>query len=187
MKLETLCKRLAEKTACPELEEVLLRGGDLPSRCLVWSGAVQHGGGKPELRLRRDRANLPGVGMVVPTPLPVIQYEGRRVSVRALIYRLIHSHGPEPLLRRLEGCHKLCVHPDHCRVYLPRIEAPEEPEIPVLSDDWAPEEVLELVEILLTEQQPQCWDDVVSAPLLEGAPEDLLRQVLVDLGKEHLT
>lgn len=191
MKLETLSRRLAEKTGCPELEQAILNGGPLPTQCLIWTGAVQFKDPKPRLRMIRDAQNLPEMAVCVDPPRPVIQYDGRRRTVSTLLYELVMKPEGPVALRRLAACDPLCVHPEHRRVIeQSQTEEPEpEPgfEMPTLDDDWSEDEARELIEILLTEQQPRDWNDVITAPLLEGAPEALIRQVLTDLGKEHLT
>jgi hypothetical protein len=48
-------------------------------------------------------------------------------------------------------------------------------------------EAEELIEILLTEQSPKCFEDVVNATLMEECPHDLAREVLLKLNKGHLT
>jgi hypothetical protein len=59
--------------------------------------------------------------------------------------------------------------------------------MPDMSETWTEEEVTETVELFLGTYDAASWEDVISNPLLQDIPDDLLRSVLIKLNKEHLT
>ena len=193
MKLETLAKRLAEKTGTPVLEQVILGQEPverLPDDHMIWTGAANGRSFGHRLIKRRDANNVAFPDMILDMPYGVVNWQGKRISVHRLIFQLIVK--PDYEFRMTTACGvSCCVHPLHWEVSKVEPAHKETDAVPDFEfsgdDDWTSEEVEELVEIVLGEQSPETWDDVLLSPLMEGVPEDLLRACLLDLGKGHLT
>lgn len=189
MKLETLAKRLADKTNTPILEQVILGQAELtalPMECMLWTGAKLGTG--PRMRTNRHTQRGLLVERVVERPYGVISWQGKRTSVARLIFQLIQK--PDYDFRMWNECDTpLCVNPFHYRIEKVEVEPPPPEETFVIGDDEdLPEEELEeLVEIMLTDYDPTCWDDVTKAEILEGIPLEPVRALLRRMNKEHLT
>lgn len=189
MRLELLAKRLAEKTNTPVLEQVVLGEkpkSDLPDECMIWTGACNNSG-EPRVRTRRDSQGQPFPEVVVPKPYGVIRREGKKIQVHRLLATLIDA--PEFEFRMVSVCQiPGCVNPKHWKI-VARFQS-EDDELPDFDafgeEPWSLEEVSELLEILLTEQDPRSWQDVTGAILMEDAPHDLIQEALRNLSKEHL-
>lgn len=191
MKLETLAKRLADKTNTPELEHVILGDFDmsaLPIHCMIWTGAK--GGATPRKAPRVSRNSRDGlrVEQVEDRPYGIITWQGDRVSVHRLIFQLIQK--PDYEFRMWCDCQSpLCVNPLHFTVE-PVVQKTTEPDDTIyigMDEEISDEEVEELVEITLTEGDPRHWGDVITYPLLEGIPPEAIRRALQKLNREHLT
>jgi len=193
VKLETLAKRLAEKTGVPLLEQVVLGKApvtDLSMDHIIWRGALKGNGEGLRLLTRRDANNVAYPDFIRETPYGVIMWQKRRISVHRLLFQLTTQ--PDYEYRMYSDCQiPGCVHPLHWTVEKIERTEPEPDEVPDFEisggDDWTPEEVVELVEILLTEQAPKNWEEVIAAELMEGVPEGMLRNCLNEMGKGHLT
>ena len=190
MRIELLAKRLAEKTGTPLLEQVVLKQAsvlDLPTSCMIGTGTMSGTAGVPRIKKVRDSQNLPYMHMVADRAYSIINHERRRVSVPRLIHLLAFSPKYEFRMRALCETSR-CVNPLHWAVddVQPAGPSPEVADFSFPDNDWSAEDVEELVEILLTESSPETWKDVVAAPIMDGAPEDLIRKGLTKLGKRHL-
>jgi hypothetical protein len=193
MRLETLAKRLADKTNTPILEQIILDEAlitDLPETCMIWTGTANHN--SKETRFRRVRAADGSVWLTaaLDEPQGLIQFEGKRQMVNRLIMSLVAK--PDFEFRMTKECQSpLCVNPIHwsIRETLPKKALPpeEDTEMGINQGAWTFKEAEELIEILLTEQSPKCFEDVVNATLMEECPHDLAREVLLKLNKGHLT
>lgn len=190
MKLLTLAKRLAEKTNTPALEKVVLGElpvTELPMDCMVWTGA-KYGG--PRRGPRTHRSVRDGLRIEVVENerfYGVIRWQKKRIAVRRLLFLLINK--PDYEFRMFNECGvDLCVNPLHHRVE--NVDPPEEPVEEPSEDpdaDWLLSEVAEIIEIVLLEHEPKSWDDVVAYPLTQDVPHDMMREVLTQMNKRHLT
>jgi hypothetical protein len=56
-------------------------------------------------------------------------------------------------------------------------------------DIWSEEEVEEILDSMLGSYDLTSWDDVIKNPMIAGEdiPQDLFRQVLCKMNKDHLT
>lgn len=188
MKTETLFKRLAEKTATPLLEQVLTREASplqLPATCMVWRGAMTSTGQGIRAVKRRDADNLPYTRIVQTYPYAKINWQGQTHLVHRLILELLHE--PDIPFRAQATCDTPgCVNPLHWKL-VTILEDEDDDELePIMTDDWTLEDVEELVEIMLTEQAPASWEDVSQSPILEGAPHEMIVEVLEKLNRRHL-
>ena len=193
MRIETLAKRLAQKTNTPVLEDVVLGKRpvqDLPMDHMMWTGAMDGKFDGYKVRKALDRR---GEGyylnMVRSYPIPIIRWQGAKIAVHRLIFQLINK--PDYEFRMKNTCCVLgCVNPLHWTAEAITRNEPEPDAVPdfmMASDDaWTDEEVEEMLEILFTEQSPANWGDVMTAPLMEGAPEDKVQRVLAKLNRRHL-
>ena len=168
MKKETLLARIRDRTEPP------LDIQHPPEGCTVWLGASK--GGMNARPVRR----FGYITRSVDLPRGVIKYQGKQHYVHRLIHWLLYDSTDR--LRQLCGT-PLCINPNHWKT--PERVAPE-PEF-ILNDDWTPEEVEELLEIVLTESEPQSFADVMTHPILEDAPAQLVQEALTKLNKDHLT
>lgn len=190
MRTEILAKRLADKCSTPLLEQVLLKVvpvTDLSMECMIWTGRVSGTSNVPRLKKGRDSQNLPYMHMVTDRSYSVIVHEGRRVVVHRLIHQLLFSPVVEFRMRSLCGGPR-CINPMHW--FADPVTQQEElagvRDITFASDDWTEGDVEELIDILLTENPPRRWDEVVNSPIMDGVPADMIRQVLTKIGKRHL-
>ena len=189
MRIETLAKRLAEKTNTPILEQVILDQADmrdLPMSCMPWMGAKL--GTRPRMRTNRHTQKGLLVEHVSERPYGVISWQGNRISVSRLIFQLIQK--PDYRFRMWNECETpLCVNPFHFRIEKIEEEEqqPEETFFIGEDEDIAEEEIEELVEILLTDYDPRSWQEVIEAEILEGIPHEPIRKMLIKMNKEHLT
>lgn len=185
MKFETLAKRLAEKTGTPELEKIILGEGalsDLPTTCMIWTGACDN-----EFTGYRLRTTYVAKGIikkqeaVKSCPVPILRWQKKKRLVRRLIFQLLTKADYE--YRLVSQCknHK-CVNPLHLEIQNP----PSNPDDIPYTTEWDFKAMEELVEMLLTEQTPRNWQDVINAPLMDGVPLDLLEDVLRKLNRRHL-
>lgn len=186
MRLEILAKRIAEKSNCPQLQPVLLGEQpvtDIPlGDCFEWTGAFT--GGSQMFRLQRQGWDA---RVTRTQKTPTIQYEGKRWGVARLVYTLIFK--PEDEFRLVNQCgNSRCINPHHWKPIEPKVdeEAEEAPPLPSMSMEWEPAEVEELLDILLLEENPQTWEDVISNPLMEGVPPPMLHEVLLEMRLERL-
>ena len=189
MKIATLISRLAEKTNTPELIPVLQgdeRMSFLPTECMLWTGAVLPGD-RPFGKKIRDRQNLPSQYKYPERKYGVIRWQGKTVSVQRLIFLLCAK--PDFEFRMVNDCHMSgCVNPLHFTIEEIRKDEPEPDETITIGEEepWDPQDVEDLVEILLGEQEPQSWEDVIANPLMEDIPHQMIRDELRNQNKEHL-
>lgn len=191
MKIETLFRRLAEKTNTPQLEQILKGKApltDLPDHCMVWTGPKII---RDKPRFQRRMTTRGWNEWIVPAQPPTakIVWQGKMMQVQRLLIQLLMK--PDYEYRARHVCHtELCVNPLHYGIEPLYLQPPRPvadiPECPEISSEWTREEVDEMVEILLTEENPLCWNDIINTTHLEGAPEDLVREVLKEKRKEHL-
>lgn len=188
MRIELLAKRLADKTGTPLLEQVVLKQAsvlDLPTRCMLWTGSMSGPHRVPRMRKVRDHHNMQYASVVVARAYSIINHKGGRVSVPRLIHLLLHR--PDHQFRMRALCESpCCVNPLHWSA--DPVDTPM--RVPVdfsFSDnEWSDADVEEILEILLTEYSPKTWADVIAAPIMDGAPEEMIRKGLTKLGKRHL-
>lgn len=144
MKLESILKRLRQKTDC----KTLLRNKNrLPDRCLPWKGSTTNS--KPGVRMRRDGDFLPYQAAAYPRPLAKIVYQGKTHLVHRLLHELVNK--PETPYRAKQICGtQLCVNPNHW-VFTSYYEEPEEafPDEPPPQGEWTLEEAQEMVDSYL--------------------------------------
>lgn len=187
MKLETLAKRIATKSNCPELGQYILTG-EVPKTvaCIPWTGAVRPKA--PRMQLVRHQN-----GEIYPTlrwPRPVIGYNGQRKGVMRTMFEIVHNLDSELGFRMHQICEDpLCVNPAHweARTAGGYTTAQDVPEILESGDHpWTPEEVEEMLEICL-ESNPTSWEQIIRNEMMEGAPAEIVRDLLIRFNKEHLT
>ena len=195
MKLSTLARRLAEKTNTPVLEEVILGEAsfeDLPGECIVWTGAKHYS--KPAYRYQRRRNSqmLPVPYIVKDRPVGVIRYAGKRHHVHRLVFQLIFKPPYEFRLFRQCGT-DLCVNPLHWHLeplqnHSPPSKPQSEPEPPpeLMSMEWTRQDVVDILELKLMTEQPKSFEEVLGY-YDEDVDPDLVREVLIEAGKGHLT
>ncbi len=199
MKVETVAKRLAEKTETPILEHVILGKvclEALPAQCMIWKGATRVPKDRPYPTKRRyfqARTGIREEYWYIQKPVPIIQFQKERHAVHRLIFQLIVKPTYEFVLRRVCG-NSLCVNPTHYSV--DRIEPSAPPLNPepveggpaACDDDWTLQEASEMVEIYLAHgHQPRSFEEASVHNLLVDVPNDLLRQAFLLAGKKHLT
>lgn len=194
MKLETLAKRLAKKTNTPILEQIVLGQApitDLPSECMIWTGGAFQEKERKGLRTSRSRSDGLRIDKIEnERPFGVIRRgktekgAPKTISVHRLIFSLAVK--PQFKFRMWNDCGvPRCVNPLHFEV---QETSPSIPEPPLeVNTDWTEDELEELLEVILTEQDPRSWEDIINDPNLEDAPESMVRDVLKRLNKEHLT
>lgn len=189
MKIATLISRLAEKTNTPELIPVL-QGDELlsflPTECMLWTGAVLPAD-RPFGKKVRDRQNIPDQFKYIERKYGVIRWQGKMVSVQRLIFLL--SMKPDFEFRMVNDCHiSSCVNPLHFTIQELSKDEPEPDETITIGEEepWDPQDVEDLVEILLGEQEPKNWEDVIANPLMEDIPHHMIRDELRNQKKEHL-
>lgn len=194
MKLETLAKRLAERTGTPVLEDVILKDkeiSELPSECMVWTGAkTRKVRSNYRLEMIQSGNGYTSAQMVQRNPYAKIKYQGTTHLVPRLLIKLLLD--PPYQFRMTQICvTPLCVNPLHWemnRVEPNRIKIPEVPDIPEIETSWSLETTVEMLELILEDvPPPSCWEDVINHIDLEGAPEHLVREGLIKINKEHLT
>ncbi len=191
MKKETLAKRIAEKSGEPVLEKVILGNAtvqEIPERCMPWQGKVtgsKHG----RVRKRRDYDFLLYQIGTFDHLRPVIRFQKKEHGVhRLLVEGLMETDYP---LRLIKTCGtERCVNPLH---FVPKeirsngfTALPDEVDVIQSDEDWAIEEVEEVVEIALTENYPGNWQELMTLPILEGVPPKLAENVLTKLNRLHL-
>ncbi|MDF0603574.1 hypothetical protein P1J78_22855 [Psychromarinibacter sp. C21-152] len=195
MRIETLARRLAQKTNEPLIEKLVLgeiEVTDLPMEHIIWTGNADGGTNTHRSKMERDYGNLPYKTVVRDKKRPVIKWQGKRIGVARLLFQIATKPNFEFRLKSLCG-EDMCVNPLHRTVEQinGQFAPPPPEEAPDIGnrgdDDWTFEEGVEIAEMMLTENTPTCWDEVVALPITEGMPEDLLREVLIHLNKEHLT
>ena len=194
MKLETLAKRIAEKSHTPALEKIVLGEGtaqDLPDSCIIWHGAASgKNGHRP--RMRRGYDNMPFTGISFDRRRPVINFQKKTHQLPRFLFEKLHDK-PFPFRFHQLCATEMCINPLH---FEPReishrghetfgdFEAP--PEEPVFSEEWTKGEVAEVVELALTENTPRNWVELMKLTIMEDAPEDLVAEYLQSIGKPHL-
>ncbi|MDB2578769.1 hypothetical protein N9Y00_06990 [Tateyamaria sp.] len=195
MKLETLAKRLALKTDAPELEKVVLGQADITTlsmECMLWTGAAQGVSPRPQGKIRRDRSNHREIARVHDRPYGIVRWQGKTISVHRLIFQLAMK--PNYEFRMWSTCEvPFCCNPMHFHVEQVEREILEpDPTItigPKDDDIWSEEEVEEILDSMLGNYDLTSWDDVIKNPMIAGEdiPQDLFRQVLCKMNKDHLT
>jgi hypothetical protein len=157
---------------------------------MIWTGTINHN--NKETRFRKVRASdgTTWLTAALDEPQGLIQFEGKRQMVNRLIMSLAAK--PNFEFRMTKECKSpLCVNPIHWLIHeiTPKEAPPPEAdtEVGINLGEWTFDEAEELVEILLTEQSPTCFEDVINATLMEECPHDLVREVLLKLNKGHLT
>lgn len=193
MKLNTLAKRLAEKTATPILEQVILGEAPitaLPSECMIWSGRRTIPSRKRVNQLRRSPEGFLYPVNRVLIPYGVVKYQTKTWLVHRLITNLVQNIEGDFLMECL--CEReLCVNPLHWHAKPVKSKDPETDEItdlqpPEFSDDWTVAEVNEVLETYLDRYTPRDWRDIEAAPMLMDVPRTMLREALIRFNKEHL-
>lgn len=197
MKLSKLASRLANKTGTPELEGVILGERpveDLPTDCMIWTGATVGRSGKFRQVLTRD-----GTGAATPSsrrdnPTGIMVVEGKRVFVRRLIYQLLFKPDFEYQMRR-QCPEERCVNPLHWKIHTKDLSVhepepepePEEAETePPISSDWLQSDVDECLDYALADG-PTCWEEVIHHEMFEdNPPPEMVKEALIKANKEHL-
>jgi hypothetical protein len=157
---------------------------------MIWTGTANHNSKETRFRKIRDTTGGTWIGAALDEPQGVIQFDGKRHTVNRLIMSLVAK--PDFEFRMTKECQSpLCVNPIHWMIHKinPKEALPleEDTEVGINQGAWTFKEAEELIEILLTEQSPTCFEDVVNATLMEECPHDLAREVLLKLNKGHLT
>lgn len=182
MKKETLAKRIAEKSNCPELEPYVLglTGPEtLPTDCLVWRGKRLG----IEIRPRLTRVGFE-LRMRTPPQVCRIRFEGKEHQVNRLIEML--RENPSETFRMRKRCHTpFCMNPLHWETVIKKPQPVEDSTV-MEAEEWTPQDVEEMLEILFTEHTPTSWDEIINAPLMESAPAELIIPVLTRWNKNHL-
>jgi len=195
MRRETLFKRLAEKTNYPLLEKILL--GEVPHEdltmdCLPWTGAKMartSNGRVKSINCRKQGLRVTQV--FNERQYGVINWQKKQTPVHRVLFLLLYKPSYEFKMANHCGT-PLCVNPLHFEIREVTGEhkpppISEIPPMPDLDDPWSPEEVEEIVEMLLDQHTPTCWEDVISRPMMEGVPHDMVREYLTSINKGHLT
>lgn len=188
MKLETLIRRLADRTNCPELEQVLLGKADitsLPMDCLLWQD-VDPQKMTPRFVMQK------GSRVLIRDPIyPRLQYAGKKHIVSRLIFELMTA--PNYEYRMYNRCgHTTCVNPLHWDVEKIKQENVPVPQdstpIPECSysDEWTEQDVMEVTEIVIARDDPKTFEELIANPSLEGAPRDIIEAYLASIGKDLL-
>lgn len=192
MKLETLAKRLAEKTDTPVLEDVILGHreiSELPSTCMVWTGAkTRKERSDWQLELIRGGTGYLSAQMVQRNPYAKIKYQGVSHLVSRLMIKLLID--PPYQFRMRQTCSTpLCVNPLHWELNpVEKKKVIEVPEAPEIETGWTLESTVEMLELILEDvPPPSSWEEVINHIDMEGAPEHLVRTGLIQINKEHLT
>jgi hypothetical protein len=194
MKIETLARRVAEKTRTPALEKIILgQGGvhDLPNSCIQWLGAASGKDG-PRPRTRRGYDNLPYIGIAFDRRRPVVNFQKKSYHPARLLFEKLFDK-PFPFRLHQQCATDMCVNPLHFELreicssaYRPFPDMDMPPAVPPTSDDWSSEEVAELVEIALTENSPLNWAQLMELPIMEDAPSAQVAKYLATIGKPQL-
>ncbi|MCU9840568.1 hypothetical protein OEZ49_22740 [Ruegeria sp. WL0004] len=195
MKLETLAKRIAKKSRTPALEKIVLGQGtvqDLPDTCIIWHGAASGKNGHRQ-RMRRGYDNMPYTGISFDHRRPVINFQKKTYQIPRLLFEKLHDK-PFPFRFHQLCATEMCINPLHFEPrkvnlfgYEPFRDFEAPPEEPIYSEEWGQEDVKEIVEIALTESTPLNWSELMSLPIMEGAPEKQVAAYLQSIGKPHLT
>lgn len=187
MKLETLAKRIATKTDCPELGHYLLTG-ELPEfvGCILWTGSVYPKVAQLQFNRHWDGTRYP----VWRQPSPKIGFKGKHHRVSRLMYELVNEPDPGFPFRIFNICENpLCLNPRHWEIRLRGgevLETPSDEPDPVIDPGWTVQDVEEMLEMTL-ETNPKNWDEIMDNEMMEGAPPDLVKEFLIRFNKEHLT
>lgn len=186
MKLETLARRIAQKTDTPELEKLLLEGGDIPTKCMPWTGAtIRPAGGDFRLKMGRDYNNVAVPAMVMDRPYGKIRWQGKIMMVHRLVFQLIIKPDFEYYMRDQCG-NSLCVNPMHWEIIPLSSNPPAPPPPEVIEETWTEQEVEEMLDYLLFKNEVKSWDDIISHEAMEGAPPEMLEAQLAKWWKAHL-
>ena len=187
MRKETFARRVALKSNCPELEAYILGKADMnsiPNGCFNWTGrrtGLQH-------KSRPTRKGFE-IYWVQDTKAAYIQFNGKMAPVNRHIHVLRESPNRDFRMRKLCPT-PYCVNPKHWRVFEKSFgmdDSPHDEGSPTLQfGEWTPQEVEEMLEILLTEHSPKCWTDVINAQLMDSAPPEMIIPVLKRWHKHHL-
>ena len=180
MKIETLAKRIGDKTNCPELAQALLGNlsyMDLPSGCIVWTGGVSNPKHISRMRLSRTRSKKVDVRVVHEPSRAFIVYDGRRQYVQRLVFELLVK--PDVEFRLTNNCgNTLCVSPTHWSPRLKEVAIPVD-EIPDSVFDLSDEEANTLIEMMLAHDiRPRNWSEVLAHPYMEDVPEHMIQTML---------
>ncbi|KPD10281.1 hypothetical protein [Phaeobacter sp. 11ANDIMAR09] len=200
MKLETLAKRISQKTNTPILEAIVLgtaQKDELPEHCIYWDGA-HTGKAEPRVRMKRGYDNIPWPTVVRDRPRAVINFKGKRHAVQRLLFDF--TVAPDFPYKLENTCGEpLCVNPIHYlakAVHNSNVRQPEPKGADQSKDDldqhiadegpWTVEEVGELVEMALTEHAITSWQSLIDLEILTEAPHELISEYLNTIGKQHL-
>lgn len=181
MKLETLAKRLAEKTNTPALEAFILgkrSPSEIKNDCMIWTGKSTLAGIRTVVD--RDCQNIPVRYRTIRRAMGQIQVDGKAEYVHRLVFKLITKPDFEFTMRNICG-NSLCCNPKHWEV------SSQIPQVEIDTAEWTLEEAEETVEAMLARYEITCWDDVITNPLMQDIPPELIRQALLNLNKDHLT
>jgi hypothetical protein len=188
MKIETLAKRIGEKTNCPELEQALLGKisyMDLPEGCLIWTGSVSNFKNRPRVKLCRTHTKQVNVRVVLEPQRAQIKFEGRRQYVQRIVFKMLIK--PDVDFRLINTCgNTLCVSPTHWSPRFSEILIPVD-EIPDSIFDLTEEEADTLVELMLAHETcPSNWDEVLVHVYMEDVPPKMIEEMLQEKRKFHL-
>ena len=187
MKKETFARRVAMKSDCPELIPYILGKTDLDSirnGCLSWKGrktGLQH-------KSRPTRKGFE-IYWVQDTKAAYIQFNGKMAPVNRHIH--IVRDAPVNKFRMRSTCPTpYCVNPKHWQAIESAFMFDDGSHVdcppPQQLGEWTPQDVEEMLEILLTEHSPKCWDDVINAQFMESAPPEMIIPILERWHKRHL-
>lgn len=193
MKLETLAKRISEKTDCPQLGLAILgliQKEEIPLQCLPWKGGRAIKGERTRLATRRDYGGLADKVPVQDNPRVQINWEGQRHYVPRLVYDLLYQ--PKAPYRLMNRCgDTTCVNPFHWYPFesqTPEGQSEEDLLEALMSDAYevSEEDADNAVEQMLTYEIPTCWGDVLASQYVIDIPEGMLIETLRQKNKEHL-
>lgn len=181
MRIEILANRLAEKTNSPQLADFILGKKsitELPKDCMIWTGKSTLAGVRTIMD--RDSLNIPVRYRTIRRAMGQIQVNGRTEYVHRLVYKILTKPDYEFYMRNTCG-NSLCVNPKHWDISSPI------PDVEFDISAWTPEEAEEAIEAMLARYSITSWEDVIANPLMQDIPEQLIRETLIRLNKEHLT
>jgi hypothetical protein len=160
-----------------------------PEKCWLWTGASTKAG--PRMQMMRDRDRIPFFQPVVSRPFGIVKVDGRRRPVHKLVYEwLTPEVMKSPKYRLYNDCgNSLCCNPSHWILKDPaagQFAGQQEGKSAEEIQHEARLDCLELLESLLATTQPRCFSDIEHHPYMVDFQPKLIKEVLSDIGKEHL-
>lgn len=153
MREEIMLRRIAEKSGLPEDPDT--------TKCYTWTGSKTKGG----FALKRVQNEYYPVDL---QPYPRIKFQGKTRYVHHITFERHHGYLPDKL-QNICG-NTLCVNPYHwAPKQEPQTASPPPPPEFVYTEEWTPEEVLEVLEIYWEtnpRNQSINWDH----PVLQDVP-----------------